>query len=305
MREWHVTEGRFLTEADVKKEAAVCVLGQTVKDKLFPDSPTRSASMVRVDQVRLRVIGIVAPKGRSPIGADQDDQIFVPLTTLQHRIVGEERITTILTHPRRQPDSTRSRKRSSASCAKTITSSRAARISTSAASRRWRRIAVVMTTTMQLLIAVIASISLMVGGIGIMNIMLVSVTERTREIGIRMAVGATPGDVLSQFLIEAVVLALVGGVIGIAAGHRRGCRWLALPHGWPLVIQPWVRADRLRRVRRGRHLLRLLPGAEGVAPRPHRSPPLRMINLRISQEETERTEKKRIVFFLCSLCFLL
>ena len=236
VRDWHIAEGRFLTEADVKKEAAVCVLGQTVKDKLFPDGTDPIGHMLRVDQVRLQVIGIVAPKGRSPIGADQDDQIFVPLTTLQHRMVGNERITTILTDRAMPISSTRSRRRSSASCAITITSRPAARISTSAASRKWRRIAVVMMTTMHLLIAVIASISLVVGGIGIMNIMLVSVTERTREIGIRMAVGATPGDVLSQFLIEAVVLALIGGLIGTLLGIGVAAL-LAYFVGWPLVIR--------------------------------------------------------------------
>jgi putative ABC transport system permease protein len=239
VREWHVTEGQFITESDVKKEAAVCVLGQTVKEKLFPDVADPIGRTIRVDQVRLKVIGLVAPKGRSPIGADQDDQLFVPLTTLQHRIVGEERITTILTRPRdsNQTDAVkdevirilRENHRVKAGSEDFDVSS----VSEMAA------IAVVMTTTMRLLIAVIASISLLVGGIGIMNIMLVSVTERTREIGIRMAVGATPADVLSQFLIEAVVLALLGGVVGTLLGIGVAAVAAHLI-GWPLVIEPWV-----------------------------------------------------------------
>jgi putative ABC transport system permease protein len=239
VREWHVNVGRFLTESDVKKEAAVCVLGQTVKNKLFPDVSDPIGYTVRVDQVRLKVVGLAAPKGRSPIGADQDDQLFVPITTAQHRIVGQERVTTMLTRPRdsNQTDAVkeevirvlRDNHRVKAGSEDFDVSS----VSEMAA------IAVVMTTTMRLLIAVIASISLLVGGIGIMNIMLVSVTERTREIGIRMAVGATPADVLVQFLIEAVVLALLGGILGTLVGVGVAAL-LAHLVGWPLVIQPWV-----------------------------------------------------------------
>ncbi len=194
---------------------------------------------MRVDQVQLRVIGVAGSKGRSPIGADQDDQLFVPITTVQHRIVGQERVTTILTKPRdgNQTDAVkeeviralRDNHRVKAGSEDFDVSS----VSEMAA------IAVVMTTTMRVLIAVIASISLLVGGIGIMNIMLVSVTERTREIGIRMAVGATPADVLVQFLIEAVVLALLGGLIGTLLGIGVAAI-LANLVGWPLVIEPWV-----------------------------------------------------------------
>jgi putative ABC transport system permease protein len=194
---------------------------------------------VRVDQVRLRVVGVLAPKRRSPIGADQDDQLFVPISTVQHRIVGEERVTTILTRPRdsNQTDAVkdevirvlRENHRLKPGSEDFDVSS----VSEMAA------IAVVLTTTMRVLTAVIASISLLVGGIGIMNIMLVSVTERTREIGLRMAVGATPADVLAQFLVEAVVLALIGGVLGTLLGIGIAAA-LAYVIGWPLVIEPWV-----------------------------------------------------------------
>jgi putative ABC transport system permease protein len=239
VREWHVTAGRFLTDADVKKEAAVCVLGETVKNKLFPDVPDPVGRTVRVDQVRLRVVGLVAPKGRSPIGADQDDQIFVPITTVQHRVVGQERVTTVLTKPR-DPNQTDAVKEDVIRVLRENHRVKPGSEDFDVSSvSEMAAIAVVMTTTMRLLIAVIASISLLVGGIGIMNIMLVSVTERTREIGIRMAVGATPADVLIQFLIEAVVLALIGGVIGTLLGAA--VAWLlADVVGWPLVIQPWV-----------------------------------------------------------------
>jgi putative ABC transport system permease protein len=239
VRDWHVTAGRFLTEADVKKEAAVCILGETVKNKLFPDVADPIGHTVRVDQLRLRVIGLVGPKGRSPIGADQDDQIFVPITAVQHKIVGQERVTTILTKPR-DPSQLEVVKED---VIRVLRDNHHVKLGSEdfdvSSVSEMAAIAVVMTTTMRLLIAVIASISLLVGGIGIMNIMLVSVTERTREIGIRMAVGATPGDVLSQFLIEAVVLALLGGLLGTLLGAAVAAL-LAHVIGWPLVIEPWV-----------------------------------------------------------------
>jgi putative ABC transport system permease protein len=239
VREWHVSAGRFLTEADVKKEAPVCVLGQTIKEKLFPDVSDPVGRRVRVDQAWLRVVGVVAPKGRSPIGADQDDQLFVPITTVQHRVVGEERVTTILTRPR-DPNQTDAVKEEVIRVLRENHRLKAGSEDFDVSSvSEMAAIAVVMTTTMRLLIAVIASISLLVGGIGIMNIMLVSVTERTREIGIRMAVGATPGDVLAQFLIESVVLALIGGLIGTLVGIGVAAL-LAHVIDWPLVIEPWV-----------------------------------------------------------------
>jgi putative ABC transport system permease protein len=239
VREWHVSEGHFFTDADVKKEAAVCVLGNTVKDKLFPDGANPLGRTVRVDQVRLRVVGVFAPKGRSPIGADQDDQLFLPITTAQHRVVGEERITTILTRPR----DTNQTEAVQQDVIRILRENHHLKPGSEdfdvSSVSEMAAIAVVMTTTMRLLIAVIASISLLVGGIGIMNIMLVSVTERTREIGIRMAVGARPSDVLVQFLIEAVVLALLGGVLGTLLGMGVAAL-LAAVVGWPLVIEPWV-----------------------------------------------------------------
>jgi putative ABC transport system permease protein len=239
VREWHLAAGRFLTAGDVKEQAPVCVLGETVKNKLFPDGADPIGRTVRIDQVRLRVVGLFAPKGRSPIGADQDDQIFVPITTLQHRIVGEERIMSLLTRPR-DPNQTDAVKEDVIRILRENHHVKPGSEDFDVSSvSEMAAIAVVMMTIMRSLTAVIASISLVVGGIGIMNIMLVSVTERTREIGIRMAVGATPGDVLAQFLIEAVVLALLGGLIGTLLG---GLVAAVLAHvvDWPLVIEPWV-----------------------------------------------------------------
>jgi putative ABC transport system permease protein len=239
VRQWQVKSGRFLTDADVKKQAQVCVLGQTVKEKLFPDEADPVGKIVRIEHLQLKVIGVLEPKGRSPIGADQDDQLFLPLSTLQHRVVGEESVTVILTVPRdenlteRVKDDTIRILRENHHVKTGREDFDVSSVSEMAA------IAVVLTTTMRVLIAVIASISLLVGGIGIMNIMLVSVTERTKEIGLRMAVGARPGDILVQFLIEAIVLSLLSGVVGTGLGIAVAAV-LARVVSWPLLIEPWV-----------------------------------------------------------------
>jgi putative ABC transport system permease protein len=240
IRNWKVTYGRFYTDDDVKRMAPVCLLGQTVRKKLFADRPDPVGETIHVGPKELRIIGILGEKGRSPTGADQDDQVFMPLTTLQRAIVGEDRIPLILASTKSEgmlekaKDAIvkvmRERHHLKANAAEDFDVSSV---------REMAELAVILTTVMQMLIVIIASISLVVGGVGIMNIMLVSVTERTREIGIRMAIGATPADVLIQFLIEAVVLALVGGVVGISLGLI-GAVGLANVADWPLVLQPEI-----------------------------------------------------------------
>lgn len=235
VRGWIMDFGRYLSDEDVKKQAAVCVLGKTVREKLFPDDANPVGKVVQVDQLPLRVIGVLAPKGRSPIGGDQDDQIFIPLNTLQWKLAGEENLTMILAAvssmghldtvkeemTRILREKRRLKNKQNDFDVSTV--------------QEMSELAVIVTRTMQILIGVIASISLLVGGIGIMNIMLVSVTERTREIGIRMAIGATPADVLTQFLIEAALLAFLGGLLGISLGvcGAVALAWLAQ---WPIFI---------------------------------------------------------------------
>jgi putative ABC transport system permease protein len=240
IRNWQVVQGRFYNEDDVKKMAPVCLLGETARRHLFPYNPDPVGEWIHVDRLPLRVIGVLGGKGRSPTGADQDDQIFLPITTLQRRLVGEERIGLILAAARSEDvlekakqeiiRVVRQRHRLRPGAADDFDVSTV---------REMAELAEILTRTMQILVGIIASISLVVGGIGIMNIMLVSVTERTREIGIRMAVGATAGDVLSQFLIEAVVLALVGGLLGITLGIL-GAGGLAILAGWPLSVSPFI-----------------------------------------------------------------
>jgi putative ABC transport system permease protein len=240
VRNWKVQYGRFYNDTDVKRQALVCLIGQTVRRKLFPDKPDPIGESVRVDRLAFRVIGVLGEKGRSPTGADQDDQIFVPVSTLQYKLVGKEDIQIIVVGAKSDEVTEKVKD-------ETIEALRQARhikpggadnfdVSTV---QEMAELAVILTNTMQILVAIIASISLIVGGIGIMNIMLVSVTERTREIGIRMAVGATAWDVLIQFLIEAVVLSLVGGLIGITLGVG-GAIGLAYVANWQVIVNPQI-----------------------------------------------------------------
>lgn len=240
IRNWKVARGRFYSADDHKKQAAVCLIGQTVKEQLFPDIADPVGQTVRIDRTTFRVIGVAASKGRSATGADQDDQVFVPLSTLQHKLVGEERVNLILAAARDEAQLEpakdaivklmRDRHRLKPGDPADFDVSSVQELS---------ELAGVVATTMQALSAVIASISLLVGGVGIMNIMLVSVTERTREIGLRMALGASARDVLAQFLFEAVVLALAGGVIGVSLGLFLSVG-MANTLGWPAVIRPDV-----------------------------------------------------------------
>jgi putative ABC transport system permease protein len=240
IRAWKLEYGRFLSDDDVKKLAPVCLIGQTVRRKLFPDRRDPIGEIVRVDRLQLRVVGVLAAKGRSPTGADQDNQIFLPITTLQRKLMGEEKIAIIVASAK----SEESLERAKDEIIKVLRDRHHLRpgaadnfnVNTVA---EMAEVALILTTTMQVLVAIIASISLIVGGIGIMNIMLVSVTERTREIGIRMAVGATGSDILIQFLIEAMVLALVGGVIGVTLGIVAAVGLARLAH-WPVVVKPTV-----------------------------------------------------------------
>jgi putative ABC transport system permease protein len=244
VREWKVESGRFFTDEEVKQSAAVCVLGRTVADKLFPHEPNVLDRRVHIADVQLRVIGVLSPKGRNPAGADQDDEIFVPVTTLQQKLDvegegGKGKIMAILAGVKNEnmtPKAIDDINRVLRETHKVKPGNEDFDVSSV---QEMAQLAYFMANTLQLLVAVIASLSLAVGGIGIMNIMLVSVMERTREIGIRMAVGATAEDVLTQFLIEAVILALLGGALGVAAGLGAAGA-VAYFAEWPLVVSPIV-----------------------------------------------------------------
>ncbi len=239
VRRWTMPSGRFITDDDVKKEANICTIGETVRQKLFANT-NPIGQLIRVEQLQLRVVGVLGAKGRSPTGADQDDQIFVPLTTVQHRLIGDEKLSLIMVAARRTGDIDRLKEQITQTLRERHHLAPGAVSDFDVSSvQEMAELAVFLMRVMQILIGVIASISLIVGGIGIMNIMLVSVAERTREIGIRMALGATGADVLIQFLIEAVILSLIGGLLGITLGVL-GAVGLAHLVGWPLIIEPGI-----------------------------------------------------------------
>ncbi len=239
IRNWRTTAGRFYNESDLKKNAPVCLLGENARQKLFPHKPDPIGEKIKIENTYLEVIGVLGPKGRAPTGVDQDDIVFVPITTMQEKLARDRRITLIITSAKTQDMIAPAEKR----IRKVLRERHRLKEGQDddfevSSVQEMAQLAVFLTDTLNILIVIIASISLIVGGIGIMNIMLVSVTERTREIGIRLAVGATPGDIRNQFLIEAVVLAMVGGTIGITLGIVASAA-LAYFIGWPTYFSPF------------------------------------------------------------------
>jgi putative ABC transport system permease protein len=239
IRDWQVAEGRFLHEGDMESAAKVAVVGQTVVDQLFGnDDPIDS--VIRIRNIPFRVVGVLAPKGQTSHGTDQDDTVMIPYTTMQKRLMRITWVQSIVV---------------SAVSAERV---QEAQEQISALLRQRHRIgpdreddfsirnlsdiaeaAATSARVMAVLLGSVASISLLVGGIGIMNIMLVSVTERTREIGIRMAVGARSRDIMLQFLVEAVVMAATGGSIGILLGIGSSevlKQWAQ----WPTLVSPTI-----------------------------------------------------------------
>jgi len=240
IRDWPTVKGRSLTQADVDGAAKVCLLGQTVVEYLFGQMDP-VGQMVRIKKFPFTVVGVLSIKGQTTWGQDQDDVVYVPLTTGQQLLFGqqfpgmvwsisvqssgpdtmnlaEEQITQLL----RQRHRLRANQENDFFIRNLTEAFSAAEES---------------ARVMSILLGAIASISLLVGGIGIMNIMLVSVTERTREIGIRMAVGARGGDILWQFLVEAIVLSLIGGIIGIILGVGAS-QLISQFFKWPTLISP-------------------------------------------------------------------
>jgi putative ABC transport system permease protein len=235
VRKWTVQSGAFFTDADVRTAARVLVIGQTIADNMFAGTDAVGQT-IRVQNLPFRVVGVMARKGQDPQGRDQDDVAFTPYTTVQKKILGSPRLQ-IAYVSAISPDATytaqqqisellRQRHKLGPNEPDDFTVRNMSDIAQAASETN---------NTMTMLLACIAGVSLLVGGIGIMNIMLVSVTERTREIGIRMAIGARSSAVRSQFLIESVVLSLTGGLFGIVLGVAVS---LGIPKilGWPTMI---------------------------------------------------------------------
>jgi putative ABC transport system permease protein len=235
IRAWSVARGAFFTEAEVKAGTKVAVLGDSVARNLFPDREPLGA-ILRIRNVPFRVIGVLERKGGSMMGQDQDDQVVVPYTTLMKRVLGRDRLN-IIQVAARSPDRIAEAMREIE-----VLLRQRHRLGPGEENdflmRSQEEIAATAGETMRtlsILLGSVAAISLVVGGIGIMNIMLVSVSERTREIGIRMAVGARARHVLGQFLMEAVVLSVAGGALGIALGVAAS-RLIATIAGWPVAV---------------------------------------------------------------------
>ncbi|MGE0746753.1 MAG: ABC transporter permease, partial [Rhodospirillales bacterium] len=241
-REWDIALGRNFTAEEVRSSAKVVLLGDTVVENLFPgENPV--GRQIRVDRVPFTVIGTLVKKGQSPFGFDQDDTAIVPLMTARQRLLGGRwlrgnAVGSIHVKFRDAEDMVygemqvrellRQRHRLRASQDDDFQVRNLSELAQGRATT---------TRVMTILLAAVASVSLLVGGIGIMNIMLVSVTERTREIGLRMAIGAESGDIRRQFLIEAVTLSAIGGVIGIGLGIA-GANAVAAWAEWPTLIEP-------------------------------------------------------------------
>ncbi len=218
IRQWPVVRGRGLTHEDERLGSEVCVIGQTVKGALFPGADPLGQEL-RVRGVSCRVVGELEGKGSSGFGTDQDDVVYMPFTTFSRRLSGSDRVGLIVASARSPEvvDDAKAQLQNILRARRRVPTGEDADF----AVRDPREIQAVLNQVTGVLTAFllgVAAISLLVGGIGIMNIMLVSVTERTREIGVRLAVGARGGDILRQFLVEAVVLSAVGGLVGIALG---------------------------------------------------------------------------------------
>ena len=239
IRQLTVEQGEMFTENDIRTAAKVCVIGKTIVDNLFPDGSDPIGKVIRCNQIPFRVIGVLKSKGYNSMGMDQDDVVLAPYSTVMKRLLAQtylsgifasalteemteeavDEITTILRreHKLKETDADDFTIRTQQELSSMLNTT---------------------TDLMTTLLACIAGISLVVGGIGIMTIMYVSVTERTREIGLRMSVGARGVDILSQFLIEAILISITGGLIGVIIGCGASFMIKAIAH-WPVFIQPW------------------------------------------------------------------
>ena len=239
IRQLKIEDGEMFTDEDIKTSAKVCVIGKTVADNLFTNGEDPVGKVIRYNKIPFRIVGVLKAKGYNSFGMDQDDMVLAPYTTVMKRILSVtylqginasaitedmtdlaiDDITSILreSHKLKGSDEDNFSIRSQQEMAEMMNST---------------------SDTMTILLLVVACISLIVGGIGIMNIMYVSVTERTKEIGLRMSVGARGIDILNQFLIESVLLSVTGGIIGVICGIGAAVGINVFAH-WPIQIQPW------------------------------------------------------------------
>ena len=239
IRQLKVKEGNMFADNDIKTSAKVCVIGKTIVDNLFPDGASPIGKIIRFNQVPFKVIGVLQPKGFNAMGMDQDAIVLAPYTTVMKRLLAQNYLSMIFASAVSEEYSPMAVDEISQILRRehSLKNGQANDFTI----RTQEEISSMLNTTstlMTTLLACIAGISLVVGGIGIMNIMYVSVTERTREIGLRMSVGARGVDILSQFLIEAILISITGGLIGVlfGCGISMLIKFVA---NWPIFIQPW------------------------------------------------------------------
>ena len=236
IKKWPISLGSFFTEDDVTNASMVAVIGKTVADNLFPSGSNPVGQTIRINKLAFTVVGVLASKGASMGGQDQDDVIYMPISTVQKRMMGVNYVRMINVQTETEDSMTfvqssienllRERHRITGDKSDDFNVRNLTSVLEAAEST---------TAVMTMLLASVAAVSLLVGGIGIMNIMLVSVTERTREIGLRMAVGASDSNIRNQFLVEALVLCMAGGVAGILTGIA-GAKIISKLSGWPTYI---------------------------------------------------------------------
>ena len=275
VRDWQTSSGDFFTENDLRGMRKVALIGQTVADNLFPGvDPVGSQIQIRNEP--FDIVGVLAKKGQNAVGQDQDDVVIMPYTTAQTRLSGNTRIWQILVSATSQQDITAAQQEATEIMRESHKIGDGDDDFTVRNQTEIANAAQGTTKIMTWLLASIASVSLIVGGIGIMNIMLVSVTERTREIGIRMAIGARGSDVLTQFLVESIVMSVLGGAVGLVVGIG-GASLVArhrLEHGSPgrgCRSRHWI-------LRSGGGVLRVLPGEEGSGARSDSGVAVRVMN---------------------------
>lgn len=237
IRKLKVDEGTMFTDEDVKTAAKVCVVGQTVVDNLFPNGENPVGRVVRFNKIPFTIIGVLEKKGTNSMGQDQDDVVLAPYTTVMKRILAIDYIQSMFASAISEDLSDEASDEITAQLRTNhkLTDTEENNFNI----RSQQELSEMMSSTsdmMTVLLACIAGISLLVGGIGIMNIMYVSVTERTREIGLRMAIGAKGRDILSQFLIESVIISVTGGLIGVLIGAFSAWMITIFAH-WPIEIQ--------------------------------------------------------------------
>lgn len=239
IRQLSIENGTMFTNADIQSSAKVCVIGKTIVDNLFPDGSDPIGKVIRFNKIPFKVVGVLKSKGYNSMGMDQDDVVLAPYTTVMKRLLAVTYLQGIFASALTEDMTDNATDEITAILRKNHKLKESD--DDDFTIRSQQELSTMLNTTTDLmttLLACIAGISLVVGGIGIMNIMYVSVTERTREIGLRMSVGARGIDILSQFLIEAILISITGGIIGILIGIGASFAVKNIAH-WPIYIQSW------------------------------------------------------------------